>query len=1728
MTWEAIWGEGSGGEEEEKEGDNKADGMEDHDEDGWGDELALPSSAPASVNGDVTDAVPLPPAANATPSSSTTHPSLALFLHTPLLHTALSLALSPHPTQSLPELTLLCTLHSPSLYPHRVRLVESIPEWVDPGEYRQLLPAVDSEEGRHEADWEDVQPWRAEPDWSESVPSLRPKRKNPAGGKEKKRSSEELLAWYAARVEHIAGLGLVAPALGMVQHAASRGVWGLDELGEELSLLSKLVYDRPTPPPAESGEDEDEEDQPDLTLPLYRSLSPSSVIQLSVSTSTPSNIAQTIRRLVLPYLSVLESRLERAGEQPDPELPRRLLNEFVLSLASSSSPRADGGRSRRRESAKKRLSRMEKILALFEASKPTLPAGSRIIKQDEDLARLALSCLYGFYATGDGGPPTVEEVVAMGKVLECLPAFDTSSSSSAATDSKVDLFSLSTSSPPPSASDLFSALLSASPSTLSALLDTLDLHLSQLESFLRYSCAPPSGLLWFLSSYHSPSEQRAWATRLARTAAQGGTAGRAGEFESEDEWVGLREFMGECTGVAGDEDGESEEVRREEKGLGRAFCRLEREEVTRVYFGGLLGAGRFSLARSLFSSSSSSSLHSSSPAPSSAGLEPAAIEELVISASRELYDNAEDGNLHRGEMKMAYECLSAAPTQTPQIRTERSFIEATSRLLSSYRLTSPKDPSLSLTPIELRHAPDRLVFIAHLLGTNPDAGRHPEVVLELVRKLGYPAGGKAEVRTLGMLAERATEAEEWALAAEMCDRTAAVVDKMRKRRGRSSAAANLSPAALEDQDAEAAAEYAWKAAFQLGKQEGWADREGRKNAVGQALVLCPPERIAALLPVWTELEREVAKEKVRRAREEAEGGGLKKAQGQGVDLHRAGAAVEAGAAKVANFLAAAASSATAGVSPSASPLSATFPSNPSRPDSAQQQHQHHHHTRDLASEAAEAASRTLRSAAAYLPSFAGSSGASRPQSASPSRSTPGGAVPGGWGFSPQKATFARPETPSSPSRASTPSSPPPTSAAPASAATTGPKSRRSKLGAKPLGAASTPSSSQSGSRPETPPSFASRQSPATPPAPSSPPSRFAAAFDFSPPTSANKFASAFDSLSSSPPSRSQHRQQPSRDATGGGFSGFGLRAGLSNKLTAGVGWLIVDARLVPNGPVSLTLALGTFDGVEALEELMEWEEVRVEEAVEAVRQLREMPSDGMQVDLPWELEGGRAAGGEGGTIVVVDTNVLISHLALLRDLVHLVASFPFPSLTLLIPHIVLLELDGLKNSSRSQNGAGRSQASISFLARAATNWLLSALKGEEGAHMVVRGQRKSETLLLEGKGRGGDNDSLVLDAALFFHEREKGARVVLLSDDNNLRLRANFEQVEATGVGAKADAQSLLAQLGTPLSHSPSTIPSSQPSSPPPTTSPTSPRKRRSPPPRLSSLPSVTRTSPLPLPSTAAASSSMELDPPTPPPLHAHLPIPLLVPVNNRADVYRNLATLLTHFIALPVFRHAFEHLKRTKPQEQRRWQEELGDWRLWEARDCVEACKTFWVEGDLEGLCKDGLEQAARKDTARSPPPPPPPPVVAPKRAHPPLPSIATPAKGRTTSSSRWATPSSTPSRQPLHPAPVSPPLLPPPIPAPPAPAPLSRAASRPIPTQLSSLYSSLPALSLALSHPPDQTIRWSAPRFEVLLEEAGKLLLAVLAGAMKEDVRTEVGRIVQGWVGDLHRVGVRVEVTL
>lgn len=542
-----------------------------------------------------------------------------------------------------------------------------------------------------------------------------------------------------------------------------------------------------------------------------------------------------------------------------------------------------------------------------------------------------------------------------------------------------------------------------------------------------------------------------------------------------------------------------------------------------------------------------------------------------------------------------------------------------------------------------------------------------------------------------------------------------------------------------------------------------------------------------------------------------------------------------------------------------------------------------------------------------------------------------------------------------------------------------------------------------------------------------------------------------------------------------------------------------------------------------------------DEVVNAVRELRDKASD-MVVDLPWELWEG-SEGGAGAVVVVgasfllcvlagareltgriLDTNVLIKHLAILRSFVTLLAASKQESRpTLLIPHIVLGELDGLKNSTRmADHSAGTSssssqhstyrraqpQTSIGSLARAASTWLLSVLPGGKGVHEespVVRGQRLKETLIsASDRLYVADNDTRVLDACLFFRSSmEPQTRVILLSDDKNLCLRVKFEDVLAMSLDGIGDPQTLLERLDPTFATASNPRTSSSATTLPPPL-PHAPRRTQyhstpslSSPPRQTSWnqnqlvppPASTFAPPHPQPhpnhSNPGHSMSMELDEP-PPPSFTPSPPPRLLPARDPSDVYRNVSLLIPHFLALPLFRHIFLHLQQTCTSSHS-WRAELGEHSLWDAAACVRVARRWWTDGDVGGACLRGMERAAIDEGGTRK-----------------LPTSEAKSAGadQSTTPSRWAGSTQMPS---------------------------SRVDKSAATKRVESLYRSLPSLANTLATPVQTTSSWSAPRFEVLLESVGELLCAVLGGLLNgEGVERDVKAVVEGWAGDLRSVGV------
>ena len=171
---------------------------------------------------------------------------------------------------------------------------------------------------------------------------------------------------------------------------------------------------------------------------------------------------------------------------------------------------------------------------------------------------------------------------------------------------------------------------------------------------------------------------------------------------------------------------------------------------------------------------------------------------------------------------------------------EKEFIEATSRITSFNVMSRPDIP---ISPIEIRLTKDRLSLVSRVLSSNGDAYKYTEVILDLVRKLGFQDDQVAEVKALAMIADTALQVEDFDCAYENNELMIKTVLQLR--------ADDVAGEVAQD-----AAEVCWVACFQLGRQPEFADVRKKLVLLGRALEFCPPERIADVLSAWHHLEAE--------------------------------------------------------------------------------------------------------------------------------------------------------------------------------------------------------------------------------------------------------------------------------------------------------------------------------------------------------------------------------------------------------------------------------------------------------------------------------------------------------------------------------------------------------------------------------------------------------------------------------------------------------------------------------------------------------------------------------------------------------------------------------------------------------------------------------------------------------------------------------------------------------
>ena len=478
-----------------------------------------------STSSDAQSAAEAKSASSRLETQSTKLEPISLTLQDFLSQSILNIALDFASSANLHALNVVLDVHYSELFPFRFTILDNLPAWVAPEELKsqRLLPEV-GEDGNEIGDFRSFHlfDWVPQPSVSPTVVT-----------QNALLSADGLSKWFASRVDSLDSIGALDLQLAWVQHGASLGIPNLDALGEDLSLLSRLIYDANLSPAQHEK----------WTLASWKKATEGEIVSAYLANSTPSTIVSDVRRLVLPYLYVLESRAEREG-LADTHLVERLLHDAVLSLP------------------------LHKALPVFEASKATIPMTERLLRNDQNVARLALACLYG--------SDEREVWSTMSGIFECLPVWDVSGgdleSDKEATATTLDSIATfvrphSSSDKPPSAQDLFIFFAPLPFASLSRALDILDVHLESGEILARWNTAVQ--LRFLLQSARNKQDQTQLAEKMIR---------RQAGMKDLAKWTKLWEDM--CRLNGGDD-----------ALLRGAFGTLSIEEMMRVYLSGILGSG---------------------------------------------------------------------------------------------------------------------------------------------------------------------------------------------------------------------------------------------------------------------------------------------------------------------------------------------------------------------------------------------------------------------------------------------------------------------------------------------------------------------------------------------------------------------------------------------------------------------------------------------------------------------------------------------------------------------------------------------------------------------------------------------------------------------------------------------------------------------------------------------------------------------------------------------------------------------------------------------------------------------------------------------------------------------------------------------------------------------------------------------------------------------------------
>lgn len=168
------------------------------------------------------------------------------------------------------------------------------------------------------------------------------------------------------------------------------------------------------------------------------------------------------------------------------------------------------------------------------------------------------------------------------------------------------------------------------------------------------------------------------------------------------------------------------------------------------------------------------------------------------------------------------------------------------------------------------------MLIERIVSTSDDIYKHTPIILELVEKLGYRGDVVAKAQVYGMLCDSAISNEEWEVARDyigiLTDMAQPELEegpiapprpgsRASLRRAPSRASIRSSVSGYEPEIRDPATEAAmirqvtWRSCLNLGRQSEYPNIPDRIGLLAQAIALCPPDEVAAILPIWRSAEQ---------------------------------------------------------------------------------------------------------------------------------------------------------------------------------------------------------------------------------------------------------------------------------------------------------------------------------------------------------------------------------------------------------------------------------------------------------------------------------------------------------------------------------------------------------------------------------------------------------------------------------------------------------------------------------------------------------------------------------------------------------------------------------------------------------------------------------------------------------------------------------------------------------